>query len=233
MNDAMLTKIRALLAKAESTDFAEEAASLTAKAVELMAKYQINDAQVRAGTHEQVIVTSKRLDVHGPYVLQKMILLNGIALENRCEAVRIGEKVLHVFGRSDDIEFVEMLFASLLVQQATELLRTPIPPYEHGKTFRTAFMQAYSRTVRQRLQAANKRTHEETAIDTSTALVLVNDKKAVTQAVRADYPTVLASTNKSAQSSAGRTAGTAAGNRADIGSKKIGNYAKGLPAGNQ
>lgn len=40
----MLDKIRALLAKAESTQFPEEAQALTAKATELIAKYGLEEA---------------------------------------------------------------------------------------------------------------------------------------------------------------------------------------------
>ncbi|RST20878.1 bifunctional 3'-5' exonuclease/DNA polymerase [Streptomyces sp. WAC04770] len=47
----MLTRIRALLAKAEATGFPEEAEALTAKAQELMARHSIDEALLAARSH--------------------------------------------------------------------------------------------------------------------------------------------------------------------------------------
>ena len=44
----MLSRIRALLAKAEATEYAEEAEALSARAQELMAKYSIDQALLAA-----------------------------------------------------------------------------------------------------------------------------------------------------------------------------------------
>ena len=49
-DERLLGKIRALLAKAESTEFAEEAEALSARAQELMAKYSIDHALLAAET---------------------------------------------------------------------------------------------------------------------------------------------------------------------------------------
>ena len=47
----MLTRIRALLAKAEATGFPEEAEALSAKAQELMARHSIDEALIAARDH--------------------------------------------------------------------------------------------------------------------------------------------------------------------------------------
>ena len=46
----MLDKVRALLAKAESTEFPEEAGALTSRAQQLMARYSIDHALLAAQT---------------------------------------------------------------------------------------------------------------------------------------------------------------------------------------
>src|SRR5688572_14589877 len=49
VDQRMLDRVRALLAKAESTDFPEEAETYTAKAQQLMARYSIDQALLAAG----------------------------------------------------------------------------------------------------------------------------------------------------------------------------------------
>src|SRR5438045_2689314 len=57
IDDRMLAKVRALLAKAESTEFTDEADALTAKAQELMTRYSIDRALV---DHDPTAVESRR-----------------------------------------------------------------------------------------------------------------------------------------------------------------------------
>ena len=52
-DERMLSRIRALLAKAESTEFAEEAEALSGRAQELMAKYSIDHALLAAETGKE------------------------------------------------------------------------------------------------------------------------------------------------------------------------------------
>ncbi|MDP9441581.1 MAG: DUF2786 domain-containing protein, partial [Actinomycetota bacterium] len=49
IDDRILSRVRALLAKAESTEFAPEAEAFTEKAQELMARYAIDDPVLSRG----------------------------------------------------------------------------------------------------------------------------------------------------------------------------------------
>ena len=85
--ERILGKIRALLAKAESTEFTEEAEALSARAQELMAKYSIDHALLAAGAGRKDEPASRRLPVDNPYEGPKAQLLGEVARANRCRAV--------------------------------------------------------------------------------------------------------------------------------------------------
>ncbi|NEE50837.1 DUF2786 domain-containing protein, partial [Streptomyces sp. SID8455] len=83
----MLTRIRALLAKAEATGFPEEAEALTSKAQELMARHSIDEALIAARTRSTETPGACRIGVEPPYESAKAILLDAVASANRCRAV--------------------------------------------------------------------------------------------------------------------------------------------------
>ncbi|MEO9222113.1 MAG: DUF2786 domain-containing protein, partial [Mycobacteriaceae bacterium] len=76
-----LAKIRALLAKAESTDYPDEAEALTAKAQDLMTRYAIDAAVLHAkqGNNVAEEVRSRRVHIDKPYPDAKVTLLDSVA----------------------------------------------------------------------------------------------------------------------------------------------------------
>jgi hypothetical protein len=172
--DGLLRKIRALLAKAESTPFAAEAESFTAKAQELMARHRIDRSMLAArgaagGAGRPVDEPSgRRLAVDDPYADAKALLLAGIADANGCRAVwSKGLGFSTVFGFRDELDGVEELHTSLLVQ-ATAALQREGPKFDHwGRSrttrFRRSFLVAFAVRIGDRLQ----RTVAE-AVDTAT-----------------------------------------------------------------
>src|SRR4051812_16113332 len=99
-----LARVRALLAKAESTTFDEEAEALTAKAQELITKYALDD--LLAGAAETSTKTGpevgrRDLLLHPPYVSAKASLVDAVAVANRCRAIfSPSENVVTVVGAS-------------------------------------------------------------------------------------------------------------------------------------
>src|SRR5208282_3917943 len=86
-DERILGKIRALLAKAESTEFPEEAEALSARAQELMAKYSIDQAVLAAREGRKDSPAGRRLPVDNPYESPKASLLQTIAKANRCRTI--------------------------------------------------------------------------------------------------------------------------------------------------
>ncbi|WP_398922793.1 DUF2786 domain-containing protein [Streptomyces sp. I6] len=155
----MLTRIRALLAKAEATGYPEEAEALTAKAQELMARHSIDDAVLANRTHRADEPVACRIGVDAPYETAKAILLDAVASANRCRAVwNSGLGFSTVVGFGTDLEAAELLYTSLLVQGTTAMTRAEASQRAGGrkrtKTFRQSFLLAYAHRIGDRLARA-------------------------------------------------------------------------------
>ena len=123
-----LGRIRGLLAKAEATDYPEEAEALSAKAQELMARHSIDEALLDgadgspggpAGGPSAV-----RIGIEGPYEQAKALLLDAVAAANRCQAVWAADVGFSTLvGFAPDLEAAEMLYTSLLLQATAAMSR--------------------------------------------------------------------------------------------------------------
>ena len=231
-SSAMLERVRALLAKAESTTFPEEAEALAAKAQELMARHAIDQAMLDAEDDGGASgVVGWRIGVDDPYAAAKSLLLDRNARANRCRAGwSKGLGFSTVFGAPSDLEMVELLFTSLLVQGTDAMLRAGRSVDRSGRSrtrsFRQSFLVAYAQRIGERLRATAAQVVAEGAERHGDALlpVLAGRAEAVDDAVHAAYPEMvqqgLAITNHS-----GWAAGRAA---AELASVAVGEE---LPAG--
>src|SRR5207249_4905921 len=149
-------RVRALLAKAESTTFPDEADALTAKAQQLMARHAIDRAMLDAGDPADVV--GRRLPVDDPYAGAKSYLLSEVAEASRCRAVWSGSLGFStVFGFPADVEAVELLHMSLLVQATTAMVAAGAPPAPRRyrcRAFRQSFLVAFATRIGQRLRDA-------------------------------------------------------------------------------
>ena len=181
--------IRALLAKAESTGFPEEAEALSAKAQQLMARHSIDEALLppdAAGDGPG----ARRIGVDRPYEGAKALLLDAVAAANRCEAVWSSDFGFStVVGHESDLDAVELLHTSLLVQADRALHRGP----SRRRDFRESFLIAYAGRIRERLTAATA--DEVAARDDARDLlpVLAARDLAVRDATRRLFPTTTTS----------------------------------------
>ncbi|MEU1373544.1 DUF2786 domain-containing protein [Streptomyces triculaminicus] len=166
----MLGRIRALLAKAESTQFPEEAEALSAKAQELMARHSIDEAllAVEGGAPAEG-PGACRIGIDGPYESAKALLLDAVAAANHCQAVWSSEYGFStVVGFDADLELVELLYTSLLVQATTAMRRAADDHHARGRSrrtrdFRESFLIAYAGRVGDRLSAAVREVAAEEA----------------------------------------------------------------------
>ena len=161
-DERMLSRIRALLAKAESTEFAQEAEALSGRAQELMAKYSIDHALLAAETGRAEMPGGRRIAVDNPYEAAKATLLQIVAEANRCRVVWSRELgLVTVIGFPADLDAVELLFTSLLVQANTAMLRTGGKRDRDGsgrsrtRAFRQSFLLAYAVRIGERLSEAS------------------------------------------------------------------------------
>ncbi len=170
VDQRMLDRVRALLAKAESTDFPEEAETYTAKAQQLMARYSIDHALLAAGAGGHDKPLTRRVGIDNPYEVPKSLLLQVVAEANRCRTVwtkRFG--MTTVVGFPADLDSTELLFTSLLVQATRAMTALNPRPDRHGRnnirSFRQSFLTAYALRIGERLNAATEEVGREVATE--------------------------------------------------------------------
>lgn len=154
-DNRMLDRVRALLAKAEATDFPAEAEAFSAKAQELIAKHSIEE--IRTGGAE-VTPLARRVGVDHPYESEKATLLDAVARANHCHTVWSPELAFStIFGFDADIDAVELLYTSLLVQANRAMVRDePAKGKARIKAFRRSFLVAYAARIGERLDRATR-----------------------------------------------------------------------------
>jgi len=239
--EGKLATVRKLLAKAENPACTEvEAKALNDKAAELIARYGLEEALKTAADPTRDEVGDRVIVIDAPYAIAKSTLLHRIAEPLGCRTVRRrhrpGQPVeVHLFGYDSDMDRVDLLYTSLLVQLALAVTWAPIPPYEGVKAFRRAFMLGFSSAVYKRLTEAEQRARRQyddgRQDGPSTALVLADRSDQVARRVKAAYPK-LVSGSASTTSGSGYRLGDTAGRRADLGGTRVAaGHRRALPGG--
>jgi hypothetical protein len=218
-DEAMLAKIRALLAKAESTTFPDEAEALSAKAQELMARHRID--HVLVGGDDDSAPVGRRLWLDDPYVDAKAQLLAAVARANSCRSIMLtGLGCSHIVGFPTDLDVVELLHTSLLVQ-ATAAMAAAGPQRDargrsRTRSFRQSFLIAYASRIGQRLQAASEGVTAEVASTETTLLpALVRRERQIEDEIARAFPHAERKTF-AISNPAGWAAGTVAADAADL-----------------
>jgi hypothetical protein len=191
----VLERVRALLAKAESTDFPEEADACTAKAQELMARHRIDHALLMASTKgERDQPVLRRVVIDNPYTTPKTLLLQVVAEANSCRAVwskQFGFST--VVGFPTELDATELLFTSLLVQATKAMTRAKPSLDAYGRStirsFRQSFLTAYAARIGERLTAAANDVHKEAGTPQLLPVLAARDH-AVREAFKKQFPSL-------------------------------------------
>ncbi len=191
----MLTRIRALLTKAESTTFAEEADAYTSKAQDLITRYAIDEALLVDESHG-FDVRSRRVHVENPYAAVKVQLLGAVANVNRVKAIWDDHHgFATITGLPVDLDLVDMLFTSLLIQATRAMTEAGATErgghrLDRSPSFRRAFLMSYAGRIGERLAEAGDRAQHEAAASHGAELVplLARQKAAVEQEFERLFP---------------------------------------------
>ncbi|MFG3162508.1 DUF2786 domain-containing protein [Streptomyces sp. NPDC048232] len=222
-----LARIRALLAKAEATGYPEEAEALSAKAQELMARHSVDEALLSAHAPSPDAPGACRIGVEAPYEQAKAVLLDAVADANHCRAVwnePLGFST--VVGFEADLEAVELLYTSLLVQAEAAMSKAEAAQRAGGrkrtKTFRQSFLAAYAHRAGTRLRAAAEAVAAEagSAGDVDLLPVLASRDVAVTDRLERMFPETTTTRLRGAGDAAGWTEGTRAADHAEVGRRR-------------
>lgn len=225
VDDRILQRVRALLAKAESTPYPAEAETFTAGAQSLMSRHSIDAALLAAtapgSAPAEPVATRVTLDP--PYESAKAALLSAVALANRCRTVWVTDLGSStVVGFPTDVAAVETLYTSLLVQATSGMARAGDldgTPRGRSRGFRGSFLLGFANRVRERLRdAAEAETRAASAGGRDLVPVLAAREEDVDRRVRELFPGASSSGRRvNVPDEKGWVWGRAAADQADVG----------------
>jgi hypothetical protein len=227
VDQKMLARVRALLAKAESTTFPDEAEALSAKAQELMSRYSLERIVVdSAGSlgADPHPAAARRLWLDNPYVAAKALLVGAVAEANRCRTV-LSEALgfTTVLGDEVDLEIVELLSTSLLVQATRAMVsagsQTSPTGRSRTRSYRQSFLIAYATRIGERLSMARDVSTAAVADPARLLPVLAARERVVEELFESMFPRS-ASRSYSVGNAAGWYAGRAAADLAVLDTRR-------------
>jgi hypothetical protein len=229
-SSALLDRVRKLLAKAEAEGVTPpEAEALTAKAAELMARYGIDRARLAATRPDTDRPGSRIIDIDNPWAQVRAHLLAGLAGAMRCQCVllstsRPGARI-HIFGYVSDLERVDILYTSLLLQMAHGLTTTVVPVgVRSTRAWRRSWLLGFVTAVIGRVRSAEDRAASDAEAEPhpgpSTALVLADRAVVIRRQLEQEYP--VTRRTRITYSGRGYSDGYAQGQQADIGNRRVG-----------
>ena len=218
-----LDRVRALLAKAESTTFEAEAEALSAKAQELIARYSLDQALLATTARDAgALPVGTRIWIDDPYTDPKSSLVARVAEANRCSCVWDSNlKCVTLFGFDHDVAAVELLYTSLLAQATASMIRHgSVQDYtgqSRTRSFRRSFLQGFAHRIGIRLSEVTA-AEEQAAITASASLlpVLAGRQEQVEAAFQQAFPDVVYR-RTSVSNAAGWHAGKLAADLAQLG----------------
>lgn len=136
-----------------------------------MTKHTIDLALIEGAGQDPGRPSIVRLPIDAPYADSKALLLQVIAEHSRCRSVSDTRLQLsQVIGYSPDLDTVELLFTSLLVQaqQALQDAAAGAPPGSHRRSqgFRSAFLLGLADRIGTRLTEINEHAYSAAGSDT-------------------------------------------------------------------
>lgn len=231
--EALVERVRKLLAKAESTGNANEAEAFSAKAAELIAAHRIDPEHVRDSLTRGSLGLRRVPLGRGAYVRARLALLMAVAANHDCEVVfqtgGDGTTAI-VAGFESDLDMTDLLFASLHTQAAGQMAAIRRQTPAATQRFRRSFLFGFARRVGELLEGSRKASASAAAarpdhpqgslFDDALPEVLERSQRVKEFAARSFGRVVAASAPRPAQAS-GWQAGHRAAGRADLGRQRL------------
>ena len=198
VDEKMLARVRALLAKAEATEYPDEAEALSAKAQALMVRHSLKRRSPITPVAGHPL---QRVAGFGSTIrmwVQRWRLCRPSPQANRCRAIWVKDLGCVVtVGAESDLDLVDLLATSLLVQASRAMLsagrRHDVRGQSRTKSFRLSFLVAYAARIGERLAAASSSVTEELRRDDRLLPVLVARNRAADETFNRLFPRTVAS----------------------------------------
>jgi hypothetical protein len=220
LDEQVLARVRGLLAKAEATEFDEEAEALTEKAQELIARHAVDEALLHADD-EVGEPSARRIPVDPPYAEPKAAVLTRVGEANRCRVVYSGGLGwVTAVGYEGDLDAVELLATSLLAQAAAAMARHGSQRDAAGRSrtrsFRRSFLFGFADRIGQRLREATEQQTAEAAAGDDRLLPVLSARDERLDATVAELFPHIEHRSGSVSHGGGFAAGQAAADLADL-----------------
>ena len=240
-------RIQALLALAEDAaknNNEELRDTYLDKASALQLKFAVSEAMLRTEDREGIEEAEFCRESNTPLIKAKRILINELASLNRGSAVMMSEyqptkndgiklnrrAYIRVYAHRSDLDFVRMMYTSLLLQMQTMMATDErLEAFRSGWKVTNAWRVSYAygwvgRVVARLREAKERQEAAETASEPGTALVLADRQALVVKHFEANVGSLRKHKPRHDDNDAsGRVAGRAAGDRADLGQRKVSN----------
>lgn len=227
---AIIDRVRALLAKAESSPYPAEADAFTAKAQKLINEHAIDQARLRG--IDPAEVGQELLPMSGTYTRERALIWTAVAHANRCQLLTVsavGRAKVHemvLIGREHDRDLVQLVATSLELQAMRRLGELEVDrTWESPVVQRRSFLRGFAIEVGDRLQRAG---HDRIGAGEATTQALVLASDAVDRYV-AEHFDVQQRRSQSRHDGVAFSHGRRAGASADVGSTRLGQHRKALP----
>jgi hypothetical protein len=169
----------------------------------------------------------------------KAHLLCGLGGALRCQCILLTRKTgirVHVFGYASDIERLDMLYTSVLIQMWHGLAAAQVPEWtDSPRAWHRSWLLGFAAAVTSRVRTAEQRAQAEAdrpgqnGAGKSAALVLADRSLVIKKAVDREYPVTRKA--RMTYTGTGYGAGYAKGQRADIGQARVQNRRSALGGG--
>lgn len=232
-------RVRKMLALAENEGATEaERERALFLATELITRHQIDRSMLSNTGKNREEVTFQEWTYEGTYSGEKSTLLGWLAQALGMKSVHWSSRGVtyrsHIYGFPSDLEMLDMLYTSLLLQQTSGMHKAKVPPYLYGgevATWRRDWLRSFSSVVHHRVKAAHAKaastydTEHTGSGKPGAAMVLAGRTDLVTAAYEQAYPKLAKKKARPARQARHQDAaeqGWEAGQRADIGLTKLG-----------
>lgn len=234
----LVERVRKLLDKAARTDNRYESDSFARKAAELVARHRIDPERLAERQRPDDLALVEITVGRGAYVRGRIDLLHSIADSHDVRMVFRSTptgSVATLAGRRDDLSIVEVMYASLHQQAATQMSGIRRSTGAATQRHRRAFLFGFATRIGELLAEARadvERSASAQAGTNTTELVLRERRERVDAFARESWGRVRSASRPSAVVPDGFARGVAAAERADVGRTRLAGRAP-LPTGNR
>lgn len=222
-NDALVAKVRKLLAMAERSPNAHEGDSFSRKAAELIAEYRIDPQRLKERRGDDLAVRTLVLG-RGAYVRARLALLQAVAESYGCQVVfQAGDSgtVAYVAGYRTDLETTDVLYHSLHSQATSRLSAERRATGAATQRWRRSFMFGYAAEVATMLANTHQKAVQNSHPSNAAVPALRARERQVADYARKEFGRVRAARRATPASTTGWVAGQHAAKRADIGRTRL------------